>query len=156
MEGALDVHLAMWVTSETLTPSEIRRVQEERERRKRLQKRSERVGLLIGPEGVTNEQLAKLAEALTGQRGSMNEIWHPGVQRNVHSLCKSFGVAVEVHPDTDRVRAWKIIVRNSTRLLAFPRSAQDPHLEDDVWAMVRYAKHRDVPVSVFIPSGERR
>jgi hypothetical protein len=38
LEGALDVHVAMWLDSDGLTPSERRRVQEEKDRRRRARR----------------------------------------------------------------------------------------------------------------------
>lgn len=151
MEDALDVHLAMWAHSETLIPSDKRRVEEERARRKRIQKRTERVGLVYSAAGITPEQHAKLAELLTARKDRLTEIWHPWVRSTVHSLCKSFGVPVESIKDRNMEHAWKTVIRNATLVFVLPRGESS-----EEWEMVRYAKHRNTPVEVIMPNGERR
>jgi hypothetical protein len=152
MYEALDIHLAMWAHNATLAPSEKRRVNEERQRRKRL-RRSEKVGLLVGKEGITPEQFVRMAEVLNGEKGAMNEIWHAPVSGAVHSLCKSYGVDVEVvrPPRMEQADIWKIIVKNSTKVIAFPRGEDGP-----VWDLIRYTRHRNTPVTIIMPNGERR
>jgi hypothetical protein len=152
MYEALDIHLAMWAHSDTLIPSDKRRVEEERQRRKRM-KRTERVGILVGKEGITPEQFVRMAEALNGEKGGMTEIWHAPVSGPVHSLCKSYGVDVEV-VTTPRVSdhdRWRIVVKNSTKVIAFPRGEEGP-----LWDLIRYTRHRNTPVTVIMPNGERR
>jgi hypothetical protein len=151
MEKALDIHLAMWAHSESLTPSDKRRVEEERARRKRTQKRTERIGLVYSAAGITPQQQTELTDALNGRREHLTAIWHPWVRSAVHSLCKSFGVPVESIKERDMVIAWKTVIRNTTLVFVLPRGE-----ESEEWEMVRYAKHRNTPVEVIMPNGERR
>lgn len=151
MEQALDIHLAMWSSSETLTPSDKRRVQAERVRRKRDKQRVERVGILTGPEGITPIQQEKMVDLLVGQRGAMGGIAHTWSSASVHSLCKSFGVEVVALKDRKPEQAAKRIIHNSTMVFAFPRGEHG-----EMWDWVRQAKHRNLPVIVVMPNGERR
>jgi hypothetical protein len=152
MHEALDIHLAMWAHSETLPKSEKKRVEEERKRRKQ-ERRAERVGLLVGNEGITPEQFVRMAELLNGERAAMTEIWHAPVSGPVHSLCKSYGVDVEVvkTPRVTDAERERIVIKNSTKVFAFPRGEDGP-----LWDLIRYTRHRNTPITVIMPNGERR
>jgi len=151
MEQTLDVHLAMWSSQANLLPSDKRRVEEERERRKRLRVQQERLGILVGPEGSTPEQLKGLAEYLTGHYGVVDSIWHVRTPGPVHGLCKSFGVPVQAVTESDFVTATRTVIRNCTKIAALPRGEVAP-----LWDDIRYARHRNLSVVVFMPNGERR
>lgn len=151
MEQVPDLYLAVWKDSALLTPSEKRRVAEERERRKRLLTKWERIGLLVGDEGVTPEQLEMLREMLTSQKAVMNELWLPDVSAHVWRVCKSFGVAVESLRDRDRDTACRTVIRNATKVFAFPNGESGP-----LWDLIRYTRHRNLPIEIIMPSGERR
>ena len=151
LEQAPDIHLALWANSYHLSLSEKRRVREERERRKRLLTKWERIGILIGDEGVTPTQVVKLSEMLTSHKAVMNEIWLPEVSAHVWRVCKSVGVAVESLRDRDRDTACRTVIRNATKVFAFPNGENGP-----LWDLIRYARHRNLTVEIIMPNGERR
>jgi hypothetical protein len=154
LEQALDVHLAMWSVADGLTPSEYRRVAEERERRKLLQKKWVNVGLLLAPEGVTPLQLKTLSDVLTSHKHwSMGQIRHSYASQSVYRLCKSFDVNVQtLIVDGSIELTWKAVVRESNQVYALPRSDTDHRMTD----IVRWTRSRNVPVEEILPSGERR
>jgi hypothetical protein len=144
LEKSLDLHLALWLDGE-LTPSQRRRLEAEKDRRKKLAKIDTRVvGILVGNEGVTPEQLEVLREKLAGA----SAIHHPYVSKSLHRVCKDLGVQLVMHDDL------RDVVRASDTVIAAPPQPNDPHSERaDVWSMIRYSKHRSLPVSIVLPSG---
>jgi hypothetical protein len=152
MESALDIHLAMWASSDNLTPSDKRRVEEERERRKRAKRTTERIGIILAKEGMTPEQYAKLADTLNGERSSMSAIWHVWSRGPLYKLCRTYGVDLEVlREGSEEWRAERTVIHNATKVIVIVNGESGP-----VWEMVRYAKHRNTPVRVIMPNGERR
>jgi hypothetical protein len=155
VETLLDKWIAVWLDGEDITPSERRRLEEERQRRKDERARQgQPVGVLVGYEGATPEQVAALREALAGANAV--EIHHPGVAKPVHSACRSFGVPVVVHRDVrDQDEAMREVVRSSRLVIGVVKEMTEPHQKTDgVWGVVKYAKHRRLPVRVLLPSGE--
>lgn len=145
----LDVHIAMWLASDKLTPSERRRLGEEKARRKALvPERS--VGLLVGREGVTPTQGAKLLRLLRDADPTV--IHHPGVSGPLHSACR--GVAdVEAHRDVrSDDNALRAVVKQATHLVIGAPKENRP-AQSPVWDAVRYAKHRSIAVKVVLPDG---
>jgi hypothetical protein len=153
MEQVLDIHLAIWANGTGLTPSEYRRVNEERERRKQFRVVNERIGVVLGREGTTPEQQEKLRELLSGRR--IASVLHPWVPGPVHHICaqgsKGATVIVVGDPKTDVRDAWKTVVKNATLVIAFPRGE-----DGELWDTIRYTRHRNIPIIVIMPSGERR
>jgi len=122
VETLLDRHIAMWLASPDITPSERRRLQAEKDRRKALTP-EDRVVVLVGREGMTPQQRARMAELVAG----------------------ATSVAKGCSPD---------VVKTADRVVATPKETQEPVRKDTgVWAMIRYAKHRRLPVSVIMPDG---
>lgn len=128
LEAALDRWLPVWLERDDLTPSERRRVEEERERRRRNRDgEPTTLGLLIGAEGMTPEQRLALAEYKAAMKPA------------------------SVIEGGD----FQAVVKASTVAFAAPRHAREPKSgEPGVWAGIRYARHRKVPVRVILPSGK--
>lgn len=153
VEAALDKWVAVWLERDDLTPSERKRLEEEKARRKQERAREgQPVGVIVGVEGATPQQVAALREAL----GTANaiEIHHPGVSSAVHAACRTVGVPVVVHGVRDRDEAMKEVVRSSGLVFGVVKETTEPINKSGVWGMVRYAKHRRLPVRVFLPSGD--
>lgn len=146
LHDALDRWLAEWLTRDDLTHSERQRVEAERERRKRVRGMSAEavVGVLIGAEGATPEQLAYISGYLLTM--DPVAVCHAGVARRV---AQAFRTLDEIGaPDMGAV------VRNADVVLAVPAHAREPAREESgVWAAIRYARHRKVPVRIVLPNG---
>lgn len=144
----LDLHIAMWLDGD-ITPSERRRLEEEKARRKSLRP-NVNVGLIVGAEGLTPAQTtAAHAFLLTVNPTAVH--WQNGTLKLVRkALAAVPDVPGEVHQDFNEV------VRHSTTVIAFPKEPEKPNQVQGVWAGVRYAKHRSTPVRVVMPNGEER
>ena len=144
LEAALDRWLAVWWVGD-LTPSERRRVHEERERRKRRAARPDRnVGLLIGPEGATPAQATAIIDAAS-------DATHVSYYGQATRLLRAGLPPVPVLelPDAQDV------VRASNVVVAAPKEPSEPAgPKAGVWAGVKFARHRGVPVRVILPSGK--
>jgi hypothetical protein len=129
LDAALDRWIAEWLDRTNLNPSTRRMLEEERERRKVVRKTGPpaRVGILEAREGMTPEQ-----------RAALNE-WRA-----------QFNGASEI-----RSGDYQAVVKASSAVFAAPRHAREPKSgEPGVWAGIRYARHRKVPVTVVLPNGK--
>ncbi len=144
LEAVPDVWLAVWANDDKLPPSQRKRAQEERDRRKALVPDT-KVGLLVGQEGVTPEQLDKLKELLASSGAT--EVHHPGVASKVHTACRALGVPVTPHRDVriSDAERMKLVVKASDRIIAVPPAGTRHGITDGI----RYAKHRSLPVVVI-------
>lgn len=147
VEGLADLHIAQWLGSDTLTPSERRRLAAERARRRALAP-DVPIGLLVGSEGVTPAQLRGLQRLLRAMRPT--EIHHPRTAGRLHQACRALEVPVHVH-DRD---ALEQVLRQSLIVLAAPREmSQTITGTSSVWRMIRRAKHRSIAVHIVLPDG---
>lgn len=142
IESLLDRHIAVWLAGETLAPSDRRRLEEEKARR-RTSVPDRLVGVLVGAAGVAPPQL----DALPGLLAGATEVTHPGVSSRVHTACRSVGVPVVVRRDDPRE-----VVRASDLVVAVLNGPKADGTE--VWEWVRYARHRGVPVRAVLPDGQ--
>lgn len=170
---ALDVWLAMWAAREDLTPGERRRVNEERQKRKRRAAVSACVVGFVGTDaGMSRQQRRAVRRALVGAK----QAHHAGATQadgQFHRLCVQAGVPVVLHPPAGtRVRSdvyegvlrselanagWdKVMVRASTMLVAAPKEGRVPTDQHGrgVWSTVGYARHRATPVQLILPNGQ--
>jgi hypothetical protein len=150
LESAPAKWLAVWASDESLPPSQRRRAQAERDRRKRGQGMETIVGLLVGSEGATPQQVEVMRER--AHAGDVKRVKAPrplklGLKRESYVVCDEpwAGAALD--------ERLKYIVRTSTTLVATPEKDHDPQRVEGVWEAVRYAKHRNVPVKVVMPDG---
>lgn len=142
IEMLLDRHIAIWLAGDDLTPSERRKLEEERQRRRQVTPGMP-VGLVVGHEGVTPEQLEQLPSYLRGA----SKILHAGVASRVHTACRSLDVPVVVYRDD-----MKTVVKEADRVIACVPYARE--ITDTlVWQYVRYARHRSTPVIAVMPDG---
>lgn len=144
----LDTWLAVWATDDNLTPSERRRAQDERDRRKAARRREDAiVGVIVGPEGATPAQSAYITGYLLTLPAT--GVCHAGVSRGI---ARAFppGVAEIGAPD------WQAVVRVADVILAAPKEQSEPVQKLGVWSAIRYARHRNVPVRIVLPNGEER
>ena len=150
LEAAPDVWLAVWLSRNDITPSERRRVQAVKDSRKAAIP-DKPVGLLVGPEGLTPNQLESLKDAL--KSATPTEIHHPGVASTVHSLCRSLNVPVIVHRND-----MKEVVKSTQFVIGTPKESREPNQKvgTGVWEMIRYAKHRSLVVKIITPDGAVR
>lgn len=126
LEAALDRWIVEWLTRDGLAPSVRRRLVEERARR-RIAGHQARLGLLVDPAGMTPAQKLALAE-----------------------------YRADVDP-AEVIAGGELsdVVRRSTIVFAAPRHAHEPAPgEPGVWAAIRYARHRKVPVRIVLPNGK--
>jgi len=127
LEQALEVELAVWLARDDLTPSERKKVEAEKERRK--QDAPTIVGIVWGREGRTPAQFAAARE-------------FPQTDPDVY---ETLAHAADFHE----------FVKAVNRVVALPKEMSrvyDPPAES-VWAYVEYARHRGVPVKVILPDG---
>lgn len=149
VENILDLHIAMWLASDKLTPSERRRLEGEKARRKALAPERP-VGLLVGREGVTPTQQAVVLDRLAASGATA--IHHPGVAAPLHSACRRVA-PVEVHRDVRSDHAaLRVVVKQATHLVIGAPKENRP-ADSPVWDAVRYAKHRSTAVEVILPDG---
>lgn len=145
----LDRWLAVWATNESLPPSARRRAQDERDRRKRLAP-DVRVGVIVGEEGMTPPQRSRVLELV----GGATELhYHGDRQSHLRSLMlplDDLNVRMVLHSDDQE------IVRAASTVVAAPKEPEKPNVVAGVWAGVRYAKHRRLPVRVVMPDGSER
>lgn len=134
LEAALDSWIAVWLTGE-LPPSQRRRLEVERERRKQLKRSQSRVvAIVTGREGFTPPQKVAIVEALTGA--------HP--TRTLH---------VPAYADIrDAIQASDLVIAGP-RESAPPKNTQVRD-RSSVWHAIDYAKHRGIPVKIIMPNGE--
>lgn len=145
--ATLDRWLAEWLDRPDLTPSERRRVQEERERRKQARRAPEdvTVGVLVGREGMTPEQTDYIAGyCLTLPASAV--VCVGSLPRKL--AVRLDGIAIVGAPDDQAV------VRSADVVIAAPKKPHEPTTQVGVWAGVKYAKHRSLPVRVVLPNGE--
>lgn len=143
----LDLHIAIWLDRDDITPSERRRLEEEKKRRKAL-KPDVVVGIIVGMEGVTPGQLAFAHEFL--QTAGATAIAHTTPLSK--KMARLFPEGVPVSAEAD----FRDVVRAATVVVAAPKEPEKPNQVQGVWEGVRYAKHRRVPVRVVMPSGDER
>lgn len=149
VEQLLDVHIAMWLAGDTITPSQRRRLEQEKARRRALAPERP-VGLLIGREGVTPAQHETVVGLIA--KAAPTQIHHPGVAGPLHTACKRIG-PVEVHRDVrSDVNAMKNVVRRSQLVIAAPKDHM-PSKDGSVWDAARYARHRSIAVQIVLPNG---
>jgi hypothetical protein len=145
----LDKWLAVWANDESLPVSQRARAQRERDRRKLLLNlEPDIVGVLVGREGATPEQLDAIRGIVHGP--SVLEVHAPAPLK----LGLEEGFVLHRKPDLrERLHA---IVKSSTTVVAAPKEAEKPNVVQGVWEAVRYARHRGLPVTVVMPDGEER
>lgn len=142
LEAVLDLHIAMWLASDKITPSERRRLSDEKQRRKDL-KPSAVLGVIETREGATPAQLTAFFGVLELKR--MTAIAHPGnLSRRAHGMCTGRAPVKQLHG-----ASANDLVRASDLMVALPRGDTDAY----VWDAVSYAKHRKVPIVVVDPFG---
>lgn len=137
----LDVWLATWATDKGLTPSERARAQRERDRRKALVP-DVVVAVIAGKEGVTPQQAHRIAAYL--QNTNATEVRFVG--RAARAL-RNFKGPVTVESDA------RTAVREATHVVAAVKGPHVPVEKEGVWDAVRFAKHRDTPVTILLPDG---
>lgn len=164
VEQLLDAHIAKWLASDMITPSQRRRLEAEKARRKALSPERP-VGLLVGREGVTPIQAGVVLEQLAAAQPT--EIHHPGVAGSLHKACKRLGVEVVAVRDmrshylalppfaahASDEDAMRQVVHACTHLVIGAPKEYQPTKGSPVWDMVRHARHRRVAVKVILPDG---
>lgn len=141
----LDRWIAEWLASDEITPSERRRLEAEKARR-RARVPDNIVGVILADEGVTPKQAAGVVERVSASRPT--EIRHtPGFRGRLGRYFPHLPVGMEVDAG--------VVVRGADLIVAAPRHEREPEAgEAGVWASIRYARHRRVPVRVILPSGK--
>lgn len=172
MEQALDLWVATWLARDDLTPSERRRCEEEKQRRKRND-RHVIVGFTGTRAGVTPQQKHRLRELVASTR--ISEARHGdclGGDVAFHDAMTHAHVEVVIHPPVDaRYRAFcsgsrsehalpflernKKIVQASTVLWATPKEQDEPEPArgQGTWSTIRYARRRGIPTVIIWPDG---
>jgi hypothetical protein len=143
LEAALDVHIAMWLAGDSITPSERRRLEGEKKRRRVI--KGPRVGLLVGPEGCTPDQFDVIAKMIC--EAGASEFAYIRLPHALHQMCRKTGARVAHWPD---VKNDTDIIKSSDVLFAAPRSYRH---SNDVWRAVRRARDRRLRVMAVMPDG---
>lgn len=154
VETALDIHIAMWLSSDDLTSSERKRLEREKQRRKSLTP-EKTVGILVGQEGITPAQEKKLFDIVEAYQTEQRVQYiytvpqdQPKLRRKLHYSTDEATIVTIVATDL------KEIVYQSTQCLAFPKESEEPVQKiAEVWAAIRHAKHRSMPVRIIMPDG---
>lgn len=131
MDAALDRWIAEWLARPNLRVGERKRLEEEKERRKQTRKAPAGValGILHDREGMTPAQ----RKALTAFRAGLH-------------------VTSETNSGD-----FQAVVKLADVVFAAPKHAREPvSNENGVWAGIRYARHRKVPVHIVLPDGKER
>lgn len=153
----LDRHIAVWLAREDITPSERRRLEAEKARRKALRPEWI-VGLVASQEGMTPMQFAVICEALRVTPAT--ELRHTRLPRKHHGavvgLCNDVGMAHRLIGDVrDEDAAAREVVRDADMVIAAPREATvQTYATPGIWSIIGLARHRHVPVQVVLPNGE--
>lgn len=142
LHGLHDLHVAMLLASDTISSPERNRLELEKARRRTISVQRP-VGLLVGDEGVTPQQLEAISSVLAML--DPTEIHKPHVSRALNAVCKSHGVPLYRHT------GMREVIKNSQHVIAAP--AQSAPTGDGVWELARYAKHRSVGLTVIRPDG---
>lgn len=145
LEDALDRWLAVWLAREDLTPSERRRLEEEKARRKALTP-DVQVALIVGNEGMTPAQHDRASDLL-GAMGATEVFYLQYVARHVRRL-------QQVTPMSTGFGDEREMLREATAAIATPKEPEKPNVVQGVWDAVRFAKHRKIPVRVVMPDGK--
>lgn len=175
LEQSPAIWLAIWADNKdgVLTPSELRRVKEERERRKNLVV-EEVLGFTGTRAGVTPQQKSTVRALIETVKPV--EVHHGdcvGADEWFHKLCFSLHIPIIGHPPEDaRQRAWcrgfarvepskpflvrnKDIVRVSTRMVGTPKEMHEPPPQrgQGTWSTIRFARDRGMRPIVVMPDG---
>jgi hypothetical protein len=147
----LDVHIAMWLAGDDLTPAERRRLEAVKEaRRQAVPDRP--VGLLVGREGVTPAQQDVIVGLLSELEPT--EVHHPRVSSSLHQACKRLDVPVVVHDDVRRDEGgMREVIKASAVVIGAPKERTRPVKKSTVWDMILYANHRRLAVKIVLPDG---
>lgn len=146
LERCPDVSIAVWAGDEALTPSERRRAQDERDRRKHARQLGERrVGIIHDEAGVTAEQIDAIRVALAAIEPT--EIHHAGVQRGVHWASRNAVMGKVVNHSGDERK----VLLNAQTLIIAPRSANQ---DSPAWDHARAGRLRGVALQIVMPDGE--
>lgn len=151
LERAPDLWLAVWAADVSLSDADRERVQAVRDARKAAAP-DRRVGLILDREGLTPPQFSIVRELLSKARPT--EIHHPWAAQSLHSACKSLGVPVIVHKDVrSDLKPLQDVVLASTSVIGAPRGLKNIGRMTPAWDSIKYAKHRNLPVTVVLPDG---
>lgn len=144
LERLLDVHLAILLDGDEITDAERDRLLAVKALRRKPREGRD-VGLLVGQEGVTPQQLATVTDVL--RELSPTAIHHPRLSKALYAFCKSLDVPLHKH------RTLQDVMRNSQYIIAAPRQTVEPIRKTGVWEIVRKAKNRQIDVTVILPDG---
>jgi hypothetical protein len=153
----LDKWIAVWLARDDLMPSDRRRLEAEKARRKALKPECI-VGLVASQEGMTPPQFVEVLKALRAL--TPTSVLHTRLSRRVHGtvvgLCESIGASHCLIADVrDEDAAAREVVREVDMLIAAPREATvQTYATPGIWSIIGLSRHRHVPVQVVLPSGE--
>lgn len=153
-EQLLDVHIAMWLAGDDITPSERRRLEDLKAQRKRERAvDGQVVGVLLPEEGVTPEQRAAVIEQVT--KLNPTAIHHHGVSSPIHQACRRLA-PVEVHRGFDYQGHMEVVRHPDVEVIvaAAKETTVQPYALDGVWHAVGLARHRRMPTTVVFPNGQ--
>jgi hypothetical protein len=153
----LDKWIAVWLARDDITPSERRRLEAEKARRKAL-KPERVVGLVVAREGMTPRQLVAVLDALLAWKPT--SVVHTRLVPRVHGVlmaaCRNIGAHATLIADVrDEDAAARSVVHAADAVIAAPREQDvQTYATPGVWATIGLARHRRLPVAVVLPSGE--
>jgi hypothetical protein len=148
IEQMLDLHIAMHLARDDITPGERKRLQIEKERRKKLRP-DKRVGIILGVEGATPQQIDVILEML----GDLNptEVHYTRLPKALYRAVLSKASKLKEHTLWNNAQD---VARNSDVVIAAPKETREPTgFKQGVWAYIKYAKHRSIPTTVVLPDG---
>lgn len=153
----LDRHIAEWLAGAEITPSERRRLETEKQRRKQLEP-DHPLGLIVAQEGMTPEQWAAVCDVMRVMQPT--EVVHTRLSRRQHGtlvgICQSLGARTRLVADMrDEEAAAKALLHEVEMVVAAPRETTvQTYATPGVWSVIGLARHRRLPVQVVLPNGE--
>lgn len=156
-----NIWLHEWVANEGLPPGVRRTVEDELQRRK-AEDRLEvvEVGVLIGTEGATPQQVATFSE------------WWGEVNPTLLHVPSCFPVRFDPQRNKPKIPALRDVANDLANRETWYRASEREELREvvlhastivalppritptgTVWVAVSYAKHRKIPVKVILPDG---
>lgn len=165
IEKLLDVHIAMWLAKDDLSPGDRKRLQEEKDRRKKRNP-DYHIGFFGSRTGMTPEQKLEVliqlesfavdvdkftAHYLIDVRGGSAQNFHRIVKKVHHQGYYNVMVDIQLYPDIEG--SMQEIIKASTHLIVTPKEAGEIR-EECVARAISYAKAREVPILLVDTGGD--
>lgn len=152
IETLLDVHIAMWLASDDISPSERRKLEAEKARRKALKGEEVIVCFLQARTGMSPVQRQVVGVVLDQIKPTLaiHVEDYGGAIPRFHALARKLEIPQELYKDEREA------IRRADVVIATPNTATPPRRDQrygTVWSNITYAADRDLPVKIILPDG---